>query len=111
MNIAQLLVIANFVILVGGAIGGYIVIRSTMANAERIVEDRVRQALVTENVLLTSRVARLEKDNQRLDRLMAMMIDVLKKTRNIDLEVNDDMVIIRDDGKMQIRRITPPEQP
>ncbi|SRR6266568_4408540 len=111
MNFAELLVIANFVLLVGEAVGGYIVIRSTISNAERLVEERVRNALIAENELLAARLARIEKENQRLDQIMDLVIDVLKKMRNIEIEVHDDMVIIRDDGKTHVKRITAHEEP
>ncbi len=110
MSFAELLVIANFILIVGEAVGGYIVIRSTISNAERLVEERVRNALVAENELLTARLVRIEKENLRLDQIMELVIEILKKTRNLELEVRDDMIILRDDGKAHVRRITPPEE-
>jgi hypothetical protein len=90
------LAIANLIILVFGSIGGMLAFRSALAKAENDVQSRVRDALSAENELLQSRVNRLEKDNRRLNKLLQLIAQTLKKTHGIELEADDGMVILRD---------------
>lgn len=105
MNISDVMVIANLVLIVGGIIGGYIVIRSQVANSEQVIGDRVRDALVAENQLLADRLDRLEKENKHLTKVMRLITDTFKKTHGIIIEVDDEMIILREVGKTQVRRI------
>lgn len=93
-NWTNFITIAQFILLVAGIIGGYIVIRSTIAKSESEVQDRVREALSTENELLQSRLDRVEKDNRRLENLIQTIIMLLRKT-HIDLEIDGNVVTIR----------------
>lgn len=105
-DLASLLTIANLIVLVGGIIGGWIVIRSAIQRAENDVQTRVRQALHDENELLQARVKRVEQENRRLDKLMQLIVVTLKKTQNIDLEIDDDVVILKAKGVTHVSRIT-----
>lgn len=91
-----ILTIVNLVIALGVIFGGYIAIRSTMAKTASDIQDRVREALESENNLLRERLKRLEADNKHLNRLMLLIISTLKKTHSIELEINDDVIILRD---------------
>ena len=94
--LSSVLAIANFVILLLTIIGGYVVIRSSIAKAESDVQERVREGLKAENELLMNRVARLEGDNKKLERQMQSIVTMLKKIYGISLEVDGDVVSFRD---------------
>lgn len=95
------LTIVNFMIVLGGSVASILVLRGTWAQTEKTIQDRVRQALADENELLQSRVERLEKDNSQLHRLIDLIIMTLKKTNKIDIEIDKDMVIVRDQSGNQ----------
>jgi uncharacterized protein YlxW (UPF0749 family) len=90
------LTIINFVIIIGVSIGGFIAIRSKAAEAASEIQERVRMALHDENELLQSQVKRLEEEVKRLKNLFQLVVVMLKKTKNIELEIEDDMVTLRD---------------
>ncbi len=96
MTLTEILVIANFVFLLLTVIGGYMVIRTTVAKSEGVIQQRVREALTAENDLLQSRVKRLETENKRLNNLTLLIITSLKKMRGINLEINEDIITFRD---------------
>lgn len=96
MDIASWLTIANFLILLLGIIGGVLALRSAKSQTESTIQERVREALTTENALLQARIQRLERDNKRLNRLLTLIVTALKKTLNIELEVEDDAIILHD---------------
>lgn len=98
MNLANLLTIANLLLLVSGIIGGYIVVRSAISKAESDVQSRVREALSAENELLQARVARLEKENRRVESLMQLLIATLRKTHHIEIEIDGDVITLRSPG-------------
>lgn len=99
------LTIVNLIIIVLGTIGGALVFRSSLRKAENDVQERVREALSVENELLQSRVNRLERENKRLNQLIRLIISTLKKTHAIDLEVNEDIVVVRTHGDTHTARI------
>lgn len=105
MNAANILTIANLLLVIGGIIGGYIVLRSAIAKAESDVQDRVRDALSTENALLRTRIDRLEHENRRLSRLMQLLMDTLKKTQHIEVDIDENMITLRTQGG-SVSRIT-----
>lgn len=89
------LAIINLIFLVAGGIGGTLVFRSSLRKAENDVQERVLQAMSTENELLQSRVNRLEKENRRLNRVLKLLASTLKKTHGIELEIDDETIYVR----------------
>ncbi len=94
INWAQILTVANLVILVVTVGGGYFVLRSTIAKAEIDVQERVRQALHDENELLQSQVERQEKEIKRMRAIFDLLVSMLKRMHGIEIEINGDMVSI-----------------
>jgi len=105
----EVLVIANFVFLLLTIIGGYMVVRSTVAKGEATVQIRVREALSAENDLLQARVKRVEGDFRQFKALMNLLIVTMKKQLGIDIELDDDTVIIRDGKFTRIVRLSEEE--
>ncbi len=93
------------------AIGGYIGLKSGLAKAATEVQERVRAALHDENELLRNQVKRLENENKRLDGLMLLIVTALKKTRGIELEVDDDIVTLRDASGTHVSRLVNGQTP
>jgi hypothetical protein len=102
MNITELLVIANLVLIVGGVIGGYIVIKSAIANSERLIGERVRAALVAENDLLQSKVDRMSGELKEAKTMMQFLLDTLKRERGLEIRVEDDRITLRESGQTTI---------
>ena len=96
LNWTIIFTVANFVIAIGIIIGGYMAVRSGMAHTASDIQERVREALEDENKLLQDRIKRLEVANRRLNQTVLLLISTLKKTHNIELEINDDVIILRD---------------
>jgi hypothetical protein len=105
VNWAQILTIANFILLICGVLGGYIALRSAVANAEVGVQTRVREALSAENELLRNQIKRVEGEYKQLKSLMNLLIDTLKKQRNLDIEIEDDSITIRDGATIRVSRL------
>lgn len=100
------LAIFNLIILLGGGIVGYFTVRSAITKANQDTQDRVREALSAENELLAKKVERVERENRRLDKLMQLIVVTLRKTQNIELEIDDDLIILRAKGVTHTSRIT-----
>ena len=111
MMLTEILVVANFVFLLLSIIGGYMVVRSTVAKAEATVQLRVREALAVENTLLQSRILRIEADGRLQRALMHLLIDTLKKQLGLDVEIDEDTVIIRNGKTARIVRLADEEIP
>lgn len=99
------LAIINLIFLVAGGIGGTLVFRSSLRKAENDVQERVLQAMSTENELLQSRVNRLEKENRRLNRVLKLLASTLKKTHGIELEIDDETIYVRGQTGTHIARL------
>jgi len=95
-EILPILTVVNFLIAISIIAGSYIGIRSGMSKAAATIQRQLREDLEAENKLLRERIKRCEADNKRLNRTMGFIISTLKKTHSIELEVNDDMIIVRD---------------
>lgn len=85
---------------------GYISLRSGVAKSEREISGRIRDALSEENNLLQSRIQRVELENKHLNRVMQLIIETLKKTNDIELEINGDIVTLRKSGNIQVNRLS-----
>lgn len=94
-DLPSILALANFLILAAGIIGGWFVLRSSIAKSETDVQTRVRAALHDENELLRNRVQRLETENKRLSKLMQLIVTTLKKLHGIELDIEDDVITLR----------------
>lgn len=105
MSLASVLAIVNLVLVVGGVVGGYIVMRSAIARTESDVQTRVREALHDENELLQARVMRVERENKRLQDLIQLLIEMLKKTQQIDLDIDGEIITLRSPSGTHISRI------
>ncbi len=59
-----------------------------------------------ESELLQARVTRLEAENKQLKNMMLFIIDTLKKIKNIDLDIDDNIITLRDrTGKLVRTRL------
>lgn len=94
--ISQWLALINLLLVVGGTAGGIIAFRAAIAKAESDVQTRVREALLTENNLLKSRIDRLENTNKRMEKILDLIATTLKRTHSIELSIDEDIVILRD---------------
>jgi len=103
---ANLLTIAQFILLVGGIIGGYIVLRSALAKSKDEIQERVTDALQAENKLLQSRVDRLDKENKRLWKLVALIEETLKKLYGIELDIDGETITYRGKNGTHVSRIS-----
>jgi len=108
INVSALLVLGNFIVLVAGLLGGYFVVRSSMAKGAAELQDRVRQTLLDENQVLQDRLKRveeicksdreaLEKKLARVEGVLATLKYTLKDRRKLRLEVKDDFVTLTDE--------------
>ena len=95
MDLASILVIANLVVIIAAIIGGWFVLRSSIAKAETEVQTRVREALSAENELLRGRVQRLEAENKRQAKIMQLIVTTLKKLHSIDIDIDEDTITLR----------------
>jgi hypothetical protein len=107
--LTEILVVANFIFLLLTIVGGYLVLRSTVARAEAAVQVRVRDALTVENELLQSRVKRIEGENRQQKALMRLLVVTMKKQLGLDIELDEDTVIIRDGKVTRIVRLSDEE--
>ncbi len=103
VNWSGILTIVNLLLIVAGAVGAYIVLRSGISRASLEVQERVRTALLDENTLLNNRVNRVEKDNQQLKEddqqlkeLLSTMISALKQQHGLIVTIDGDLVTIKD---------------
>lgn len=94
-NITNLIAIAEFVFVLLALVAGWIVLHTTISKTSIEIQERVRAALKDENELLTGKVTRLEKDNERMNGLMTLIIETLDKI-GISLEIDNDTVLIKD---------------
>jgi len=90
------LTILNLLIVVGGSIGGFIAIKTSLAKAESDVQQRVREALEVENNLLKDRIDRLEKTNRRMEKIVQLISITLERTHHIKLTIDEDIVSLKD---------------
>lgn len=95
MTLAEWLAVANLLIIGGGVLGGWIVLRGAIAKSESEVQTRVREALSAENELLRGRIQRLETENKQQGRVMQLIITTLKRTHGIDLDIDEDIITLR----------------
>jgi division protein CdvB (Snf7/Vps24/ESCRT-III family) len=107
MTLTEIFAVGNFVFLLLTMVGGYIVLRSTISKSATEVQTRVRDALTAENALLQSQVKRVVENSQRLERLLLMLQEAMRR-RGIEIEVDDETVIIRDDKETRISKLPPP---
>ena len=95
MTLAQWLTFANLLLIVGGGLGGWIVLRSSIAKAEETVQTRVRDALSAENDLLRNRIHDVEAMNRQQGRIIHLIITTLKKTHGIELDIDESVITLR----------------
>ena len=115
-DITIAIAIAEFFFLVVATLGGYMVLRSSIAKTNVEMQNHVRNALKDENELLQGRIERLEKDvleakaeSMRVSDLMSLLIETLEK-RGIIVEIDGDMVIVKDTSgsSVTVRQKKPP---
>jgi hypothetical protein len=105
MNWTGILTILNLVLAVGITIGGVFAYRGGKVRAEQEISERVRQLFHDENDMLQARIKRLEIDNKHLQKMMDLVIDTLKKTKGIELEITNDIVTMRDGSATHVTRL------
>ena len=99
------LAIANAVFLVGATIGGILAFRSGLANAERVIQERIREALSAENDLLRSQLERQDKEMVKFRALVGLLIETFKQQRGIGIEMESDRIVIRDGQQVLIAHL------
>lgn len=104
-DLSAILAIANLIVIVAGIIAGRIVLKSAIAKSETEVQTRVREALSAENELLRGRVQRLEAENKQQGKVMQLIITTLKKVYQIDLDIDEDAITLRN-ANGHIRRVS-----
>ncbi len=95
VNPSSILVILNLVVLVGGIIGGYLVLRTSLAHGSQEIQERVRVALKDENEGLQRRLDALEDDYAMCKRQLELVVEIMRR-QGIILEINGEMVKVRD---------------
>lgn len=90
------LTIVNLFIMIAGPLGGIFIFRSSLAKAKDDVQERVREALEAENQLLQKQIDRQEKAFKRMEKILQLIATTLKRTHNIELSIDEDIVILRD---------------
>lgn len=107
MILTEILSLLSPLLVVVGVFAGYISLRSGVAKSEREIGERIRNALHDENNLLQTRVQRVEEENKHLHRVMQLIIETLKKTNGIELEINGDIITLRkSNGNIQVNRLS-----
>lgn len=109
MTIGIWLAIANFIVVIAGFVGGVLALRSAKGQTESTIQERVREALTTENELLQNQINRLKQDNRRLTRIIQLIVSTLKKSHGIDLEIDEDALTLRDQGGQRSLRVETPD--
>jgi len=110
LNWTAIIAIINLMVVIVGAIAAVAGIRQSVNRAASDIQERVRQALTVENKLLQDRIIHLETDNKRLKRAMKLVVETLKKTHKIDLEIDDDMITLRNHTGKSISQSTQEEE-
>jgi|SRR6266568_4293375 len=95
LNPSGILVILNLVVLVGGIIGGYFVLRTSLARGAQTLQENVRTALKDENEGLTRRLERVEDDYAMCKRQLELVVEIMRR-QGIIVEINGEMVQVRD---------------
>jgi hypothetical protein len=112
LSLSGLLVLANLIVLVGGVVGGFIVLRSSLASGAATMQEKIRESLKDENEGLQRRLDRIEEDNVLLKHQLELVVEILKR-QGIILEINGEMVRIKDThgSTFTTARKRPPPKP
>lgn len=89
-DLAGWLAILNLIVLVAGSFGGVLAFRSSMANAERAVQERVIVALKDEIEILNRKYARQNS-------IISTILYALKQ-RGLKIVIEDDFVTLSEAG-------------
>ena len=102
LSLSSLLVFANLIVLIGGMISTFLVVRSSLERGAQEIQERIRTALKDENEILQTRLERVEEDNTQLKddnamlkRQIELVIEILKR-QGIILEINGELVQVKD---------------
>ena|SRR5215469_16872295 len=95
-DLAGWLALVNLFVIVFGSLGSIFAFRSGKANAERAAQQSIREMIREENELLQARVKRLETSNQRMNKMLQLIVSTLKKTHGIELKIDEDILSVRD---------------
>lgn len=90
------LTIVNLFIMIAGPLGGIFIFRTSLAKAKDDVQERVRKALEAENQLLQKQLDRQAATLKRMEKILQLIATTLKRTHNIELSIDEDIVILRD---------------
>lgn len=90
------LTIVNLFIMIAGPLGGIFIFRTSLAKAKDDVQERVREALEAENQLLQKQLDRQAATLKRMEKILQLIATTLKRTHNIELSIDEDIVILRD---------------
>ncbi len=106
-NWAQILAILSFCLALVGPLGVVLALRGSKLQEEQKIAERVRGMYQAENTLLLARVTRLEADSKQCNKMQEFIIDILKKVKGIELEIDDSMITLRDStGTRKIQRMS-----
>ena len=90
------LTIVNLFIMIAGPLGGIFIFRSSLSKAKDDVQERVREALEAENDLQQKQIDRLSQTLKRMEKILNLIATTHKRTHNIELSIDEDIVILRD---------------
>ena len=96
INWTEIITIINFIMVIGIAIGGYISVNTGMSKTATQIQNQLREGLQEENALLQRRLDRLEFENKQLNLTILFIINALKKTYQLELEITNGIITIRD---------------
>jgi len=96
--------IINLLLTIGLAAGGAIAFKAGFSKAASEVQERVINALETENESQRERIKDLEQRYERLDQIIGTMCEALKK-RGLIISVDGNIVNISDGSHTQSVRI------
>ena len=109
INWTGILTILSFLLALGSPIGIFLALRGSKAKEEQTIAERVRDMYRDENDLLQARVKRLEIENRNLNNALILVIDILKKNKNIELQIDEHTVTLRDGTGTLVSRLRKPD--
>jgi hypothetical protein len=104
INTTVEITVINFLLVAGMAIGFYIAIRSSISKTSSEIQQRVRDGLHDENELLRARLTRCEEEHALLKEMVILLVTTLKKTKGIELDINENILTLRDKAGTQVIR-------
>lgn len=109
INWTGILAILSFALALASPFGIALALRGSKVQEDQKRDERVRGMYQEENNLLLARVKRLEIENKNLNNAIVLVIDILKKNKNIDLQIDEHTVTLRDGNGTLVSRLRKPD--